>query len=221
MTWREELHPRDARGRFARKGTKTAVPIGKTLAHIETATDDDLFDLFHRIGTTNKYNPKTLAKIDAELARREGLAKLPPPTDTPEQVRIDDLVRRGSSYAEAFEDVYGRHGRRASDSDPGVDRRPGESTQKARRRAYQELVALEALQAEEATRGHLLAKQCAGAAPETLWSASPDRARRCASEELKRWWEEQGGRRTYSVFVASLEGRRAAVSAGQGRDFGV
>lgn len=216
--WREELHPRDARGRFVRKGTKTAVPIAKTLAHIEKATDDDLFDLFHRIGTTNKYNPKTLAKIDAELARREGLPKLPPPTDTPEQTKLDDLVRRGYSYADAYADVYNK---RVTES-THVERRAGEPIEKARRRAYAEVVALEALQAEEATRGNLVSKRCPGVHPELLWNANPQQARKCASEDLKRWWEGNGGRHTYRDWKAGTRGHaRETVTAGQGRDFGV
>lgn len=218
MTWREELHPRDARGRFARKGAGRVAPIRATLANIATASDDDLLDLMHRIGTVNRYDGAALRRIDAELARREGLAELPPPEDTPEQKLIDEAVRRGASYAEAFADAYGRSGGHAG---PVLERRAGETTHQARRRAYLELVSLEALQAEEATRGHLVAKRCIGVEPVTLWSAHPNVARKCATEDLQRWWDSNGGRKTYTAWQSMLNGRRATATAGNGRDFGL
>jgi len=60
-----------------------------------------------------------------------------------------------------------------------------------------------------------------------LWGGTAARARRYASEELKRWWT-QHPRKTYTQFRAELLGREtdrqtAARSAGQGndRDFGL
>src|SRR5205085_7457706 len=147
--------------------------------------------------------------IYEELARREG-GELPEPDDTPEQKHIDDLVRRGYSYAEAYTEAYGRSGGRADESAALVDRRKGESLEQARRRAYRELVALEALQAEEATRGNLVHPRCRGVDPVALWSGPPARARKCATEELLRWWEEHGGRHTWTEWRAQLVGTSSA-----------
>lgn len=205
MAWREELHPRHPNGRFAPKGTTPAVSITKTLANLGSVSDDDLFDVFHRMSSRKQLDRRSLAIVDAELARREGLAKLPPPDDTPEQVRLDDMVRRGASYAEAYADVYG--GPQGA-AEATVERRKGETTHQARRRAYSELVALQALQAEEATRGHLLRGGCQHVDPMTLWSAPPNRALKCASEELQRWWADNGGRLNYDTWLRMLSGKR-------------
>ena len=229
MAWREELHPRDARGRFARKGSMPAVSIKTTLSNLQMASDDDLFDVYHRLSSTKRLDKRSLAAIDAELARREGKASLPPPVDTPEQVKVDELVGRGYSYAEAFAEAYGRSSASVAreQADVALDRRRGETREQAIRRSYQAMVALESLQAEEATRGNLLSRRCPHADPRSLWSGPAARARKCASEELLRWWEEHGGRRTYTEwrarFVAPGRARQAAERsrlAGSGRDFG-
>lgn len=230
MAWREELHPRDGRGRFAPKGSLPAVSIKRTLAALQVASDEDLMDVFHRLSSTKKLDKASLAAIDAELARRDGTADLPPPEDTPAQKHVDQLVGRGWSYAEAYAEAYGRSGKAIAAQERAslVERRKGESLEQARRRAYRELVALQALQAEEATRGNLTSRRCAQVDPMTLWSAPPERARRCASEELQRWWDSQGGRMTYAQWRAQLvttRGARAAAQrsrlAGSGRDFGL
>lgn len=219
MAWREELHPRDSRGRFTHKGSAPAVSISKTLASLDDVgkvSDDDLFDVFHRLSSGKRLSVAKLTRISAEMARREGLPKLPPPDPDAQAAKIDDLVRRGYDYAEAFTEAYGRSG-----GGQMIERQAGETTAQAQRRAYRELVALEALQAEEATRGHLLSKKCPGADVAKLWSASPDRARRCASEELQRSWHEHGGRKTYSAFTSMLSGSRAPAAAGSRGDFGI
>lgn len=230
MAWREELHPRDTRGRFTRKGSLPTVSIKTTLANLAAASDDDLLDVFHRLSATKRLDEKSLRAIDAELARREGVADLPAAEDTPQQRQLDDLVRRGWSYAEAYAEAYGASAGRVDSQQQAalLDRRKGESLEHARRRAYAELVALEALQAEEATRGNLLAHRCRDLDPAALWSGPAARARKCASEELKRWWEDHGGRRTYTQFRATLVGTSGARKAaekvrlgGSGRDFGL
>lgn len=228
MAWREELHPRDARGRFVHKGAAAAVSLKSTLANPSTASADDLMDVFHRLSSQKKLSVRNLKIIDEELARREGTEDLAPADDTPEQRQVDSLVRRGWDYADAYQEVYGRGGERgeAEQEYATLGPRRGETTEQARRRAYREMVALSALQAEEATRGNLLAKGCENVPVTTLWGAAPARARKCASEELKRWWE-QHGRVTYAEFRAQLGGtgvrraRASAALAGAGRDFGV
>jgi hypothetical protein len=96
------------------------------------------------------------------------------------------------------------------------------------RRDYTERVWSELVQAEDDTAGVLLSKagRAAGIAPGTLWSASPATARKYASEELLRWWEEHGGRLTFTEYRGQLEGgaarRQAQASRGRsaGRDYG-
>ena len=158
------------------------------------------------------------------------MTELPEPADTPEDRHLDDLVRRGYSYADAYAEVYQvSAGRVAAEERAAlVDKRAGETREQAVRRSYAELVALQVLQAEEATRGNLLSGRCRDIDPASLWSGRGDRARKCASEELMRWWEEQGGRRTYTEYRAQLVGGRTAKVAaektrlaGSGRDFGV
>lgn len=230
MAWREELHPRDARGRFTHKGSLPVVSIKATLANLPAATDDDLMDIYHRISSRKMLDKKSLAAIDAEFARREGVDQLPEPDPSPEEARLDELIARGYSYLDAYGEVSGRSTKRAAkqQADQLIDRQAGETLEHARRRAYKEAVALAALQAEEATRGNLTTHRCAKVKPAALWSASADRARNCASEELKRWWEANGGRMTYADFRAQLQGggavtrqRNRAAAAGAGRDFGL
>jgi hypothetical protein len=229
MAWREDLHPRDAHGRFAHKGALPAISIKATLANLRVASDDELMDVYHRLSATKRLDTRKLAAIDAELARREGAPDLAEPDDTPEQLHVDQLVARGYSYAEAYAEAYGTSGRDVDRDQAAalVDRRKGETLEQARRRAYAEMVTLQALQAEEATRGNLTSKRCPGVDPAALWSGPAARARKCASEELLRWWESNGGRTTYTEFRAQLVNtsgaRRAAENVrlgGSGRDFG-
>lgn len=224
---------RDSGGRFARKGTLSAVSIKRTMGNLTMASEEDLLDVAHRIAARRNANRRDLEAIDRELARREGLAELPPPDDTPEAVEIDKLVAQGWNYAEAYERAYGKQGvskeRVYRAQLAGIlGRRQGETLEQARRRAYQEMVTLQRLQAEEATRGNMTSKRCPGVDPVTLWSAAPARARKCASEELARWWEANGGRRTYAEWKARLgvgyhrtKKEDAARLAGAGKDFGL
>jgi hypothetical protein len=233
MAWREELHPRDAKGRFAHKSAIPAVSIRRTLDNPAAASSDELLDVFHRMSSTKKIDAKSLAIIDAELARREGTADLPPAVDTPEQKALDGYLARGWSYAEAYGEAYKRSAVRVERQQQQdlIDRRTGETWEQARRRAYREVVWLEYMQAEEATRGNVIRQECfsRGVDPKTLWTASPARARVCATPELAEWWETQGGRTTYAAWKARLgvggsRGRtaaRAQAGAGAGRDYGL
>jgi hypothetical protein len=227
--WREELHPRDAGGRFARKGSLAAVSIKRTMSNLAMASEDDLFDVAHRVAARRNANRRDLEAIDRELARREGKADLDPPDESVEARKIDDLVSRGWSYADAYSEAYGTTAGRvtAAQESALLDRKKGETLEQARRRAYREMVSLQRLQAEEATRGNMTSKRCPGVDPVTLWSAAPARARKCASEELARWWEQNGGRRTYAEWKAQLGTSRRTAKAdaarlvGAGKDFGL
>lgn len=230
MTWREELHPRDEAGRFARKNSLSAVSIKNTLANLHMASDDELLDVFGRLSRAKRLRTKDFLAIDAELTRRDNPdgPGLPEPDPSPEQARVDQLVGRGWSYADAYAEVYEASTGRGDEHADLVDKRKGETREQAVRRSYAELVALQALQAEEATRGNLVRPGCRGIDPIALWSGRADRARKCASEELARWWEENGGRKNYTQYKAELTGgsagrrrSRATAGAGSGRDFGL
>lgn len=234
--WREEDHPRDAAGRFARKGSMSAVSIKRTLGNLRMSTDDDLLDVYTRLirrkDAMRGLTKQQIDSLDAELARREGSAELEAVTqDTPQERRIDDLIGRGWPPADAYAEVYGDK-MRVSDKASAVDadRRKGETREQALRRQYQEVTYLGMLQAEEWTRGNLLNKagQAAGVDPASLFSGRRDRARTYASEELKRFWEQVTPRQTYQEFRAGRIGDSAAKNraqasrlAGAGRDFGL
>lgn len=81
--------------------------------------------------------------------------------------------------------------------------------------------------AEKATRGFLLSRDGvrSGIDPRSLWGGTVARARRYASEELKRWWTEHP-RKAFTEFRAQLLGRDRDVQAatrargrGNDRDF--
>ncbi|RGC64994.1 hypothetical protein C5N14_30860 [Micromonospora sp. MW-13] len=220
--WREEDHPRDERGRFASKGALAAHQIGRTVASPTTASDEALLDVFVRVAGKAKLSPRdeaALVALDAEMQRRDAGGEREP---TAQERAVDDLVGAGRSYEEAYREVYGDLG--ADDS----DRRRGESREQARRRQYAELTALAVLQAESATRGNLLAKSAAAAGvdPVSIFSGPRARARKHASEELLRWWEDHP-RITYAEYRAdqlgdAAGGRRARAArkqASNGRDF--
>ena len=106
--------------------------------------------------------------------------------------------------------------------------RRGESRAQTIRRLHFEQVAVAVLQAEDDTNGNLLnpAGKAAGIDPATLWSGPAARARKYASDELKQWWSEHGGRMTAAEFAAQHTGDNPAAIgrarlAGQGRDYGV
>ena len=233
MSWREDLHPRDAGGQFAKKdGSAGRVTLKRVLDDPKSASVDDLLDAFHRVSVRKKPDVKALRAIDSELARREGRTELAPPDPDRNAAKVDELTRRGWSYVDAYAEVYqvdeGKLRRQEERAALGAAK--GESTEAARRRAYRELVSLQYLQAEEATRGVVLAKRCAvkGTDPRSLWSAAPARASACASDELKAWWESNGGRMNYAAFRARTTGgsqarakAAASAGAGAGRDYGL
>lgn len=221
--WREEDHPRDEAGRFTVKGMGAAVQIRRTVERVASAPDEDLLSVFVRLAGKPKLSrtdERRLLALDAEMQRRDAGGE---PEPTPEERRCDELIASGSSYEDAYREVYGD-----GDRDDDSDRRKGESREQARRRQYAELTALAVLQAESATRGHLLTKaaQAAGVSPVSLFSGPRSRARKYASEELLRWWEDHP-RTTYAEYRAERVGdsggaRRARDNrrqANNGEDF--
>ncbi len=85
-----------------------------------------------------------------------------------------------------------------------ADRRKGESRRTTMRRAYDAWTYERYLQAEEATRGHLVTgpAQSAGVSALSLFSGTLARALKWASSELLEWWDDNGGRVTFADFLA-------------------
>jgi hypothetical protein len=194
-----------------------------------TMTDDDLLDTFATISRTAHPDEAALHRIDAELARRE-----PGLPDTAEQRRVDELVAKGWDYRDAYAEAHNLNpdDLRRQELAAAVDAQKarGETRDQVARRLYAETVHLSYLRAEQWTRGHLLspAGRAAGVDPITLFSGPRARARRHASEELKRFWEEVEPRQMFVEFRAAILGRdtdrRAAKLAqqqGHERDFGL
>ena len=85
------------------------------------------------------------------------------------------------------------------------------------------------LEAEQVTRGNLLnaAGKAAKIDPISLFSGTRARARKYASDELKQYWEDTGGRPTLTEFRAAMLGRRSdrraagRLAGGNERDFGL
>lgn len=196
------------------------------LAHL---SDDQLLDRFHALSQHQHPDEAALQAIYDELARREGGGR--EVVDSPESRRVDELVARGRGYLDAYAEVHGlnpdqlHREQRMQLVDAG--RMKGETRAQAMRRMYREYVAVQHLQAEDDTRGNLLnaAGRAAGIDPATLWSGQTARARKYASDELKQWWSEHGGRITATEFAAQFTGDKAAAErsrlVGQGRDYGV
>lgn len=181
-----------------------------------------------------------LAELDAELAAERAQRDAAEAAEAAERARqaeidarIDTLIARGWDYAEAYAEVYQLDPEelRRQELAAAVDtqRRTGETRDQAVRRLYDEWVYLQWIAAEKATNGYLLnaAGIAAGIDPRELWGGNVERARKYASEELKRWWQEHP-RKTLTEFRADMLGRdrdrqaaARAVGRGNDRDFGI
>lgn len=213
----------------------TVTPAGGPPAAVDlvAATVDQLTDRFAALSAQPPGTPgldEQLLAIDAELARREGVAQLTV-TDTPQSRQIDDLTTAGWSFMEAYAEVHHLDvrdmEREQRMSMVEAEHRPGERRAKTIRRMYFEYTAMAVLQAEDQTAGVLLSRagRAKGIDPASLWSGPSARARKYASDELKQWWSEHGGRITLTEWAAQFtgdtKGAERARMSGQGRDYGV
>ncbi|GIJ50023.1 hypothetical protein Val02_69090 [Virgisporangium aliadipatigenens] len=215
--------------------------------------DADLY----RLWRDHADQPDAVERIAAELAARDartaGPAEdaAPEPADewpepaveewpdwdaedlTDEQRRIDELVAAGWDYRDAYAEVHQQDAaeleRQERAAAVDVERRAGETRDQAVRRMYDEWLHLQLVAAEEATNGYLLTRagEAAGIDPISVFSGPAARARKWASEELKRWWTDNP-RLTFTEFRAQILGRdtdRQAAerirSQGNDRDFGL
>lgn len=206
-------------------------PLART--RLDSKSEDDLYRLWNEHANA----PLAVTAIQAELDRRRNAAadeRNKPiiswdqhSADTPEQRQIDRLVGRGRSYRDAYAEVHGLSDEQLASQERlglvDLERRAGETRRDAVRRVYGEHVHLQYLEAETATRGHLLssAGRAAGIDPVSLFSGPASRARKYASEDLLRWWADNR-RVTYTEFAEQvLTGRAGPNLAGNDRDFGV
>lgn len=218
--------------------THTQVPYGDKL---RAMSDDALLDLFGRVsGDDRQLDEAGLQRIYAELDRRESRTADEVAFDeSPEQQAIDRLVMKGYDYREAYAEVHGQDpeelDRAARTADVDARKVAGKTREQVIREAYREWVHVSYVEAEAATNGHMLspAGKAAAVDPDRklsavdLFSGPRAAARKYASEELKRWWE-QHPRQTYTEFRADVLGRREDKRAaakirnqGQEKDFGL
>lgn len=165
-------------------------------------SDDDLADRFAEISRADTLDEPALRDVISEMDRREKGTKRPYKR-TREQEGVDAGIADGRDYKTAAADWIGR--------------RKGESTDQAIRRYHDEWLDLSYLQAEQATRGHMLspAGRAARIDPRELFTGTTARARKYASEELQRWWVDHP-RVNRTQFRAQLLGRLADVKAARG-----
>ncbi|WP_440063795.1 phage minor capsid protein [Streptosporangium sp. OZ121] len=200
-------------------------------------TDEHLTELMLRYQDDSDGMERVLAELDrieAATREREQWSWNWKDEETPEDRRISDLIATGRySYMEAYAEVYGldpaeleREERRALVQAEGW---PGEDVDQTIRRMYAEWLDQQYDAAEAATNGVFLNKK--GRANEvsdkSLFSGPAARARAYASEELKRWWQDNP-RLTLTEFRALWLNRdsdkRAAAqirAGGAGREFGL
>jgi hypothetical protein len=199
------------------------------LAGVNALSDDELFDRFHELSSADDADPVVLERLIAEMDFREQntpeelpnevYAGLDPNDLTDEQRQLDDLLAQGHDYFDAYAEVYGGDASayaRQANAQATIDRRAGETLDQATRRAYDEYTNLQYLRAEDDTRGHMLNAegQAAGIDPVELFSGPTSRARRYASEDLQRWWADNG-RMTVGEFRAQTLGRETDIRAAE------
>lgn len=210
---------------------------------VHTMTDDELSQAAHDAGGDEKILRQVYAEWDfrEKEAERQATvdahnAEMHKPIsawthdETPEDRKLDELLAKGWDYLDAYAEVHNLDPSmlQAHQAAAAVDRGTGESLDKAVRRQYDEHVHLSYVTAERAVRGHMLSRE--GLAehvdPISLFSGTSARARKYASEDLLRYWADNGGRQTYTEFRAQVLGRssdkaaaKVSALAGNGRDF--
>lgn len=230
----DEYGPRDDSGRWVGYGgARASDTLRRVLGAPEQASDDEVMDAFGRLSRVKKLTADRVALLDvlgAELDRRDERERAAraeaedPPEVREARLRADELIAAGVPWSEAFQEAFA-----AVAGDEGaltdVDRRQGETREQTRRRLYQEQTYLVMLQAEAHCRGHLLTAACRerGVSPAALFSGPANRARKCASEDLLRFWTEVEPRRTYQEWrserLTGSQGARQRREKVSGREW--
>ncbi|MFI6886765.1 phage minor capsid protein [Streptosporangium canum] len=202
-------------------------------------TDEHLTALMLRYQDDSDGMERVLAELDrieAATREREQWSWNWKDEETPEDRRISDLIATGRySYTQAYAEVHGldpaKLERQERRSLLESERWPGEDIDQTVRRMYAAWLDEQYVQAgEQAVRGGdfvMKEGQAKGIDPRSLFSGPAARARRYASEELKRWWQDHP-RMTLTEFRAAWLGRDSDKQAaayvragGAGREFGV
>lgn len=223
---------------------------------VTTLSDEQIAELFGQVGDDPEAMDTLVAEMDRRDNLSETPAEVTPQQpdnaqewleqgadlddatwgdlgeESEESRRVDELVEQGVELEDAIEQVYGvdeqqQQAQRQREL-VGLAGRGGNKAEQVRQ-AYYEWVHSQFLRAEQDTRGVLLTRegQAAGIDPQELFSGPAARARKYASEELKRWWVDNT-RMTLAEFREQYLGwetdRRAARRAreqGAGREFGL
>lgn len=230
----DEMGKREERA-AVRSARKTNPLAGRDVGAM---SDDELVDLRRAHPGNAQVDTAVRREVQLRNADREREERSRPlvdwdvhGSDTLEQRRIDKLVAAGVDYRDAYADAYhlDRQSLLAEERATVVDldRLAGETRRQAVRRAYGEYVHLQYLAAEDATTGNVLNARgrAKGVDPVSLFSGPGRVARAYASEELLRYWGDNG-RVTYGEFEAQvLTGDTRlladAKARGNGQEFGV
>ncbi|MFC4014622.1 SNF2-related protein [Nonomuraea purpurea] len=138
--------------------------------------------------------------------------------------RVDQLMAEGMPELEAWAQVHGLSYEQVERDVRAGDRMAGETRDQMARRHYDLWLHSQYLQAVADTKGYLLNPQgvAAGVDEKSLFSGRRDRARKYASEELRRWFDANGWM-NFTEFKAQMLDRerdQRAAKAGRGaRDF--
>lgn len=178
---------------------------------IKGLSDENLLKQFQdEIGKDN-LNQEKVDKLGAELDRRDAL-------EAKNQQKIDALLAKGRSYQDAYAEVHGLDPEKldlqSRQASVDAQRRPGESREATLRRLYEDDLRRQYVDAENATRGHLLTPEgrSQGVDPKSLFQGNTVRSNKWASDELKEYWQSNP-RKTYTQFKADTLGQRKDIEA--------
>lgn len=215
-----------ARQEAERLAAEQAAGNQLTNGQYQALSDEELVERFNQ--AIERGDEPEIERAATEMARRDDANQAPPPE--PEQAngfarfqdveisaedrRVDDLVSSGYDYVDAYAEVYGVDAEklRAEERRTRVaaERHDGETLNQTAARLYRDWVHIQWLQAEGDTRGVLVNKvgEKADISPISLFSGPTSRAKKYASEELRRWWNDHP-RMTLIEFRAQLLGRES------------
>ena len=232
----DERHPAELPGQGTFDFNAPHDPLGGI--DIEAIGEDELYDLFGQVSALDEVDDSVILRLTDEMDRRERIAApepapaddwlagptnerydWPEPEDlTDEQRRLDELLDQGRDYTAAYAEAYGLDPAELARQErlSMLSRLPGESIDQAVRRAYDEWVNLQYVDAENACRGHVITTdgENLGIDPRELFSGPIARARKYASEELQRWWVDNP-RKNLTQFKADLLGREQDIKAAE------
>lgn len=197
-------------------------------AELGTLSDDALEMRMRDAMGTGALDDATMAHLAAEMDRRDA-ARQQEASETEDERRarhMEELMDQGVPGHEAYAEAYGLDPERVLRQQL-IDQLRAEGYQgrgfdELVRDSHRDYVYRSYLEAEDATRGVMLSRlgEQRGIDPQMLWRMAPQHARAYASEELLRWWAENG-RITAEDWRAMLEGGGPDRSRGAGREFGV